>query len=109
MDTPARCALGDGALVCHDPAQTFGAALERREAVIANDMRKVGTALNSAVTNYNAFASSLETRALVTGRKFRDLNIETGDREIEAVPPVETLARGLMAPELDGPQAEAAE
>jgi len=86
----------------------LGKEMYERLAKIANDMRKVGTALNSAVTNYNAFASSLETRALVTGRKFRDLNIETGDREIEAVPPVESLARGLMAPELEGPQAEAA-
>jgi DNA recombination protein RmuC len=87
----------------------LGKEMYERLAKIANDMRKVGTALNSAVINYNAFASSLETRALVTGRKFRDLNIETGDREIEAVPPVESLARSLIAHELDEPQAEAAE
>jgi DNA recombination protein RmuC len=88
----------------------LGKEMYERLAKIAGDMRKVGTALNSAVTNYNAFANSLESRALVTGRKFRDLNIETGDREIEAVPPVEALARTVTAPELiDGPQAEAAE
>jgi len=87
----------------------LGKEMYERLAKIANDMRKVGTALNSAVTNYNAFASSLETRALVTGRKFRDLNIETGDREIEAVPPVESLARSLIAPEHEDAQAEAAE
>ena len=86
----------------------LGKEMYERLAKIASDMRKVGTALNSAVTNYNAFANSLESRALVTGRKFRDLNIETGDREIEAVPPVESLARGLMAPDLED-QAEAAE
>ncbi|MDH7637931.1 DNA recombination protein RmuC [Sphingomonas oryzagri] len=83
----------------------LGKEMYERLAKIANDMRKVGTALNSAVTNYNAFASSLETRALVTGRKFRDLNIETGDREIEAVPPVESLARSLVAPEQETQQA----
>jgi DNA recombination protein RmuC len=82
----------------------LGKEMYERLAKIANDMRKVGTALNSAVTNYNAFANSLETRALVTGRKFRDLNIETGDREIDVVPPVEVLARGAPVPELlNGP------
>jgi DNA recombination protein RmuC len=87
----------------------LGKEMYERLAKIANDMRKVGTALNSAVTNYNAFANSLESRALVTGRKFRDLNIETGDREIETVPPVESLARSLVLPEREEPQAEAAE
>ena len=87
----------------------LGKEMYERLAKIANDMRKVGSALNSAVTNYNAFANSLESRALVTGRKFRDLNIETGDREIETVPPVESLARGLMAPEPESEQADAAE
>ena len=37
--------------------------------------------------------SSFESRSLVTARKFRDLNIEPSAREIEAVPPVEALAR----------------
>ena len=32
-------------------------------------------------------------RALVTARKFRDMNIETGAREIDEVQPVEALAR----------------
>ena len=30
---------------------------------------------------------------LVTGRKFRDLNVETGAKEIEAIESVDTLAR----------------
>ncbi|HVH48903.1 MAG TPA: DNA recombination protein RmuC, partial [Sphingomicrobium sp.] len=49
--------------------------------------------LTTAVNNYNAFVSSFESRSLVTARKFRDLNIEPGARDIEPVVPVEALPR----------------
>ncbi len=71
----------------------LGKELYDRLAKAASDLRKVGGGLTSAVNNYNSFVSSFETRALVTARKFRDLNIETGAREIEDVLPVEALAR----------------
>lgn len=71
----------------------LGKELYDRLAKAAGDLRKVGGGLTSAVNNYNSFVSSFESRALVTARKFRDLNIETGAREIEDVPPVEALAR----------------
>ncbi len=71
----------------------LGKELYDRLAKAASDLRKVGGGLTSAVNNYNSFVSSFETRALVTARKFRDLNIETGAREIEDVLPIEALAR----------------
>jgi DNA recombination protein RmuC len=71
----------------------LGKELYDRLAKAAGDLRKVGGGLTSAVNNYNSFVSSFESRALVTARKFRDLNIETGAREIEDVVPVEALAR----------------
>jgi DNA recombination protein RmuC len=71
----------------------LGKELYERLAKAAGDLRKVGGGLTSAVNNYNAFVSSFETRALVTARKFRDLNVDTGAREIEDVVPVEALAR----------------
>ena len=64
-----------------------------RLAKAAQDMRKFGAGLTSAVNNYNVFVSSFENRSLVTARKFRDLNIEPGAREIEVVQPVEALPR----------------
>ncbi|WBO24131.1 DNA recombination protein RmuC [Sphingomonas abietis] len=89
---------------------TLGKEMYERLSAAAGHLRKVGTGLSSAVNNYNSFVSSFESRVLVTGRKFRDLNIETGGREIEGVVPVEALARGTNAAELiDATTAEAAE
>jgi DNA recombination protein RmuC len=70
----------------------LGKELYDRLAKALGDLRVVGSGLNTAVKNFNAFASSLETRALVSARKLRDLNIEPGAREIESIPPVELLA-----------------
>ncbi|WP_375394739.1 DNA recombination protein RmuC [uncultured Sphingomonas sp.] len=78
----------------------LGKELYDRLAKAAGDLRKVGGGLTTAVNNYNAFVTSFETRTLVTARKFRDLNIETGAREIEDVAPVEALARYGVEPTL---------
>jgi DNA recombination protein RmuC len=87
----------------------LGKEMYDRLSAAAGHLRKVGTGLSSAVNNYNSFVSSFESRVLVTGRKFRDLNIETGGREIDDVSPVETLPRGGTAELIEGPTAEAAE
>ena len=71
----------------------LGKELYERLAKAALDLRKVGSGLTTAVNNYNSFVSSFESRSLVTARKFRDLNIEPGAREIELLEPVEALAR----------------
>jgi DNA recombination protein RmuC len=80
----------------------LGKELYDRLAKTALDLRKVGVGLTSAVNNYNSFVSSFESRSLVTARKFRDLNIEPGAREIEVVPPVEALPR--HGSEVEAPQ-----
>ncbi|CAA9498912.1 MAG: DNA recombination protein RmuC [uncultured Sphingomonas sp.] len=78
----------------------LGKELYDRLAKAAQDLRKVGAGLTSAVNNYNSFVSSFEARSLVTARKFRDLNIEPAAREIEGLQPVEALARyGDAVPE----------
>jgi DNA recombination protein RmuC len=71
----------------------LGKELYERLAKAADDLRKVGTGLASAVNNYNSFVASFETRSLVTARKFRELNIEPGRRDIEVLTPVEALPR----------------
>ena len=49
--------------------------------------------LEPAPGAYNAFVGSFESRVLVTGRKLRDLNIETGGKELEEMAPVDALVR----------------
>jgi DNA recombination protein RmuC len=79
-----------------EEAQLIGALgkeMYERLSVAAGHLKRVGGGLNSAVDNYNKFVASFENRVLVTGRKFRELNVETGSREIEAIDSVDTLAR----------------
>ena len=71
----------------------LGKELYERLAKAADDLRKVGSGLATAVNNYNSFVASFETRSLVTARKFRELNIEPGRREIDVLTPVESLPR----------------
>ena len=71
----------------------LGKELYERLAKAADDLRKVGSGLSTAVNNYNSFVASFETRSLVTARKFRELNIEPGRRDIDILSPVEALPR----------------
>jgi DNA recombination protein RmuC len=87
----------------------LGKEMYDRLAVAAGLLKTVGSGLSTAVNNYNKFVSSFESRVLVTGRRFRDLNIEAGAKEIEDVPPVEALPRHADIPQIAPPDAEAAE
>ncbi|WP_030538836.1 DNA recombination protein RmuC [Sphingobium sp. DC-2] len=77
----------------------LGKELYERLAGAAASLRKLGNRLNGAVGDYNAFVGSFEGRVLVTGRKLRDLNIETGGKELEQLEPVEALVREPASPE----------
>jgi DNA recombination protein RmuC len=77
----------------------LGKELYERLAVAATHLKRLGGGLNSAVANYNSFVGSFDTRVLSTGRKFRDLDVETGGKEIEAVEPLDVLARDSQAEE----------
>jgi DNA recombination protein RmuC len=77
----------------------LGKELYERLAVAATHLKRLGGGLNTAVANYNNFVGSFDTRVLSTGRKFRDLDIETGGKEIEAVEPLDLLARDSQSEE----------
>ena len=78
----------------------LGKELYDRLAKVGEDLGRVGSGLNSAVSHFNKATTSFNGRLVSTGRKFRDLNIETGARELDDVSPVETLARLGDAPAL---------
>jgi DNA recombination protein RmuC len=71
----------------------LGKEMYDRIAVAAHHLKSVGSGLNSAVNNYNKFVGSFERNVMSTGRKFAELNIETGSRELEDIPVVEALPR----------------
>jgi DNA recombination protein RmuC len=71
----------------------LGKEMYDRIAVASQHLKSVGSGLNSAVNNYNKFVGSFERNVMSTGRKFAELNVETGKRDLEDVPPVEALPR----------------
>ena len=71
----------------------LGKEMYDRLAVAAQHLKSVGSGLGSAVNNYNKFVGSFERNVMSTGRKFAELNIETGSRQLEELSPVEALPR----------------
>jgi DNA recombination protein RmuC len=63
----------------------------------------LGSALEKAVTAYNKAAGSLESRVLISARKFRELGAGTGEDMLE-VKPVEETLRALGVPERVEPE-----
>lgn len=72
---------------------TLGKEMYERLAVAAGHLSALGRSLNGSVTHYNKFVSSFENRVLVTGRRFKELSVETGSRDIEDVAAIEMLTR----------------
>lgn len=71
----------------------LGKEMHERLAKAGEDLKKVGRGLSMAVNAYNGFANSFESRLMVTGRKFENLNVETGKRELDPIEAVEALPR----------------
>lgn len=71
----------------------MGGELYDRLAVAAEHMKRVGSGLDTAVTNYNKFVGSFERNVLSAGRRLKDKGIEIGKREIEEVPQIESAPR----------------
>ncbi len=94
------------ALNAQEVAQ-LGRQLYDRVASLAAHWSEVGDKLDKAVGAYNRSVGTLETRVLVTARKFVELEAAPADAEIEAPSPIETLPRPLVAPELAGRDAGA--
>jgi DNA recombination protein RmuC len=77
----------------------LGRELYERLSTLAEHFRTLGRRLDGAVESYNSALGSLESRVLVSARRFPELGIG-GGKEIEAVPGVERSSRKLQSPEL---------
>jgi DNA recombination protein RmuC len=67
----------------------LGKEMHDRLAVAAEHLRIMGSGLGTAVKNYNKFVGSFERNVMSTGRKFRDLAIEPGAKELSEISLVE--------------------
>jgi DNA recombination protein RmuC len=82
---------------------SIGKELHERLATMGEHLAKLGRQLGASVDAYNKTVGALESRVLVTARRFRDLRVIEGDLE----PPeqVERRPRVLQAPEFDRAEA----
>lgn len=79
----------------------LGRQLHDRISVMAAHWARVGKNLGEAVSAYNGAVASMESRVLVSARRFRDLQAVPDGREIAVLEPVETIARTVDVPELE--------
>lgn len=77
---------------------TLGKELHQRLGVLGAHMTKLGNALDSTVKSFNQTVSSLETRVLVTARRFTDLRVS--EDELTAPAPIDLAPRMPQASEL---------
>lgn len=60
----------------------------------------LGTHLEKAMKFYNSAVGTLESRVLVSARRFKDLGVSSSAGELAVLEPIETPARALRSPEL---------
>lgn len=73
--------------------------LYERFAVLGERATKLGTAITRTVGAYNAFASSLESRVLITARKLQRVDQGKVIESVEIIPSEKADIRELTAPE----------
>jgi DNA recombination protein RmuC len=78
----------------------LGRHLFTRIGVLARHWNEVGERLSRAVDAYNKSVVTLESRVLVSARRFRDLKAAPADALELAAQPVEVVPRALQAAEL---------
>ncbi len=78
----------------------LGADLYRRISDLADRWGEIGKRLGQMVEAYNKAVATLETRVLVTARRFAGLGVARHDDSIAPVEPVERAPRVLAAPEM---------
>jgi DNA recombination protein RmuC len=78
----------------------LGQELYDRIGKLADHVEKVGKGLRTAVEGYNSAVGTLESRVLVSARKFKELGVDS-PRDIPLVEPLDLTPRALQAPEFE--------
>jgi DNA recombination protein RmuC len=74
----------------------IGKELYARLATMGGHVGRVGRNLDTAVSAYNAMVGSLESQVMSQAKRFEDLNIDTGAKQIEPLPVIEQATRPLV-------------
>jgi len=77
----------------------LGKELYKRISVLGEHFSKMGSALGKAVETYNQAVAALDTRVLVTARKFRDLE-SSNTEDLNEPAPIDITPRMLQSPEV---------
>ena len=86
--------------------QQLGTELYQRLSVLGDHVAGVGKGLNNAVVAYNKAVGSLETRVLVTARRFVEMGVGGGEKDLPQPASIDAVTRALQAPELVPPALE---
>jgi DNA recombination protein RmuC len=78
----------------------LGKALYTRIADLSHHFADVGQRLKSTVAAYNKTVGTLESRVLVSARRFRDLDVGHADKEIQSIDQLDVLPRDPTIVEL---------
>lgn len=79
----------------------LGREMHERLVVLADHFSGVGKGLDRAVDSYNRAVASLDSRVLVSARKFKELGAYS-DRDLETPPLVEKIPRAVGMPDGGG-------
>ncbi len=76
----------------------LGQELYKRLSDLGEHIQRLGKGLSAAVSAYNSAVGSLESRVLVSARRFKELGAASVGSEIDEVKQIETSSRLLQAP-----------
>lgn len=80
----------------------LGEELHKRLADLGGHFAKLGGALDRAVGSYNQAVGSLESRVMVSARRFEDMGASRSGVSLEPPKPVEKVTRAIQAPDIAG-------
>jgi len=73
----------------------LGKELHSRLATMGGHVARMGRNLELATTAYNAFVGSLESQVLTQAKRFEELEVSSGAKQIEELPVIESAPRPL--------------
>jgi len=77
----------------------LGSELYKRISDLSGHMGRLGKSLQNSVESYNRTVGTLESRVLVSARRFKELDSSDVGVKIDTIPPIDQTTRALQEPE----------